>query len=660
LERLPAGIARGSDGLLDFVVLAFAAWTIVYHVCLLLRLGTVWAAVAEGLALVACGWFVARRTTPSLTDEPAEPAVETARSGRLRAAVAVQVATGLGAAALYAFTDTRWSAITLLWLLAAGAAFFVTYLRPAARGFPVESSLQAGLGAAVALVWAAAFACLSLLTVRSAEDDTYYVRLAAWVAEHGVFPLRDTLFSDQVYPAIFYPPISSYEAAVGTVARVTGLAVPDLVYYVVAPVTSVLGVLALWRLYRTWRTPMVAIALSVAMVFLLFDAPTHRALGNTILSRSWHGKVILLAVLVPLLFVFIQRYLERPTRARLLLLAAAGVAAVGLSTTGVFLVPIIAVACFAPAMIDSARQAVAGLLATAAYPLGAAVAAMAVGERTAAATDFYARPGFLARSVLDEGLLAFVAVGAILLAPSLISRRLPARMAAATTFLVGLLLVPFVTEAMFDLTGFTRLFWRLFWAVPVAALVGVLAVGLSARARSPVLRVLPAALLCAAFAAWGALLWSERGIELASRPVWKRPPASIAEARWILPNARSGDSVLAPRDTSQTIAVMSGDVYPVAPRVFYTLGLDAPAAHDQERVLLQAFADTGLDGPIPRVGRPPEADEVVRALELVGVDLACVVDNAETRDVLLQAGYSPVEGDGSVICMRAPGDGDGE
>jgi len=657
LERLPAAIARGSDNLLDFGVLAFAAWTVVYHVCLLLRIGTRWATVAAAVALVASGWFIARRSTPAPVDEPVEPASGTGRPGRVRALVALQVGAGLTAAALFAFTGTRWSAISLLWLLAAGAGFAFTYVRPDPGARVAESPLQARLGAAAAMLWAAALAGLSLLLVRSAWDDTYYVRLSAWIAEHGVFPIRDTLFSDQVYEAVFYPPLSSYEAAVGTVARVTGLAVPDLVYYVVPPVVSVLGVLAVWRLLRTWRTPITPVALSVAMTFLLIDAPTHRAFGNTILSRNWHGKVILLAVLVPLLFVLIQRYLERPAWQGLLLLAAVGTAGVGLTSTGVFLVPVVAAACFVPAAIRSTRQSVAGLVATTAYPLGAGLATLVVGQRNAAAEEYSPGPGTLTESVLGGGVIAFVGLVAILIAPGLISLRLPARMTAATAFLVGFLLVPPVMEAAFDVTGLTRLFWRLLWAIPVAALVGVLAVGLSARAPSPVLKVLTAALLFATLVAGGALLSSEPGIDIASRPTWKRPPESVAQARWILPNARPGDVVLAPGETSRTIAVMSGDVYPVAARVFYTLGLRGPATHDQARVLLQAFADTGLKGSIPRQRRPPEAEEVVRALDLVGVDLACVVDEVKTRAILLEAGYSPVEGDGSVICMRAPADG---
>ena len=156
------------------------------------------------------------------------------------------------------------------------------------------------------------------------------------------------------------------------------------------------------------------------MVFLLFDASTHRALGNTILSRSWHGKVILLAVLVPLLFVFIQRYLDRPTLEGLVLLAAAGVAAVGLDHRRL------------PCADHCGR-----LLRSGGDPLTPTGGRRSPGDRRLPARGSGGRHGGrgahrrrhrllrsarpLVRSVLDEGLLAFVAVGAILLAPSLIS-----------------------------------------------------------------------------------------------------------------------------------------------------------------------------------------------------------------------------------------------
>jgi hypothetical protein len=189
--------------------------------------------------------------------------------------------------------------------------------------------------------------------------------------------------------------------------------------------------------------------------------------------------------------------------------------------------------------------------------------------------------------------------------------------------------------------------------VPAAALIGVLAVGLSARFRSPVLKVLPAALLCGAFVVWGTPSWSAGEASLASRPAWKRPPETVTAARWILSQARPGDVVLAPTRTSQTIAATSGEVYTVAPRVFYAIALeDTPGGYARKRVLLGAFADTGLEGPIPRTNRKPEADEVAEALGLVGVDLACVVDNPDTRAVLTAAGYREVGVDEGLVCAR--------
>ncbi len=656
MNRLPAAVARVCDSVLDFLVLALGAWTVIYHVCLVLRIGSLWAAIAEAVALVACGLFVVRsRTEPA---SGADVGIDWWRDRRLAVLAGAQVALGLVAAALFGLTEAPWQAVWVFWVLAAGAAVVLTSMRPgessAAETPPGESGPQAWIPTAVALAWAAGLAVLSLFLVRSAEDDTYYVHLASWVADHGVFPIRDSLFSDQRFPAIIYPPLSSFEAAVGTVARGTGISVPDLVYLGVAPLASALSVLAVWRLCRAWRLPLVGIALSVAMLFLLMDASTHRALGNTIIARSWHGKVILVAVLLPLLYVLLQEYVERPAGRGLVLLAAAGAAGVGLSSTGAFVVPVVAAGCLVPFVRRAPRQAGAGFLAAAGYPLGAGLLALAVGGRTPE-TNPYVPPGQLAHYVLADGMLALVGLAAVLVAPILVPRVASARMTAATALLVGFLLTPVVTRALYDLTGLGRVLWRLTWALPVAALVGALAVGLSAWIRPTALKALPAVILCAAFLAYGTPSWSGGGISLASSPSWKRLPETITEARFVLSHARPGDVVLAPTQTSQTVATMSGDVYTVAPRVFYALALEGnTGGHAHERVLLGAFADNGLEGPIPRTSRAPTADDVTRALSDVGVDLACVAENPAAQDVLRAAGYTPVGADGSVACMRAP------
>jgi Family of unknown function (DUF6077) len=650
-ERLPAGFARACDGVLDFLVLAFAAWTVVYHICLVLRIDAVWAGVAGAAALIPCG-LLAARSEPA--PEPSATPIE-AGGRRIRGLVVLNVAAGLGAAALFAFTDASWQAVWVVWALAAGAAVLVTSLRP--TPWPAveperESPRLAWLTTVVVLAWAGVLGLVALFLVRGSEDDTYYVHLSSWIAEHGTFPLHDTLFSDEGFPAIIYPPLSSFEAAAGTVARAAGVSAPSLVYYVVAPLVSVLGVLAFWRLLRAWRVPLAWVALSVGMTFLLLDGEEHRALGNTIVGRSWHGKVALAAVLVPLLFVLLQQYVERPSRRGLVLLAAAGVAAVGLSSTAVFLVPVVALGCLAAIAWEAPRRAAVALAATVAYPVGAGIVTAIVGSRTAEPNP-YGLPPVLLHFVLEEDVLALVAVAAILVAPLLVPRASAARMTATTALLVTVFFAPPVLRAVYDVTGLGRVLWRLLWAVPVVALVGVLAVGLSARVRSRVLRLLPAVLLCAAFVVWGTPSWSAGKIHLASRPAWKRPPNTITDARWILSQAEPGEVVLAPTKTSQTIASMSGEVYTVAPRPFYALALeDTPGGHASERVLLGAFADDGLEGTIPRTNRSPEADEVVDALGLVAVDLACVVDDPDTREVLRAAGYSEVGADRGLVCAR--------
>jgi hypothetical protein len=624
-----------------------------------LRLGTVSAAVAGAVALLPSGWLAFRRPWAEAGEpRPLRPPDWLAR--RVPVLGAANLTAAAGAATLFAFTGAYWWSVWPLWVAAAGAAALLTFavrreatqdVSPADDGFGWVATL-------VAILWAAGLAVLSLFLVAPDGDDTQYVHLSSWIAAHGEFPLRDILFTDQVLPAVTYPPLSSFEALAGTVSRGSGLEVPDLVYLVVTPVASALAVLALWRLLRNWSVPMAGVALSTSMVFLLLDGERHRALGNLFISRLWQGKIVFLAVLVPVFFVLLNQYVRRPSRRQLVLLGAAGAAGVGLTSTSVFITPAVAAGCLLPLVLRYRREAIAGFAATVAYPVGAGAVSIAVGARNADEyTESDVAAGRLVHFVLGEGVLALVAVAAILVGPVLIRRTSAAQMTAATGLLVACLFAPAVPALVFRLTDLGEVLWRWMWAVPAAALVGVAATALSTRIRAPTLAALPAVLLCAVFAVWGTPVWSAAaGTTIAGEPAWKRPAGTIAVAREILDDARSGDVILAPRRISQTVLVLSGTATTVAARAFYTEALrGVPGGHAEERLLLLSFAENGLRPLEGRSGAPLEASEVARALRVVGVDIACVTKaDPAARRLLGDRGYSPVASPGNVSCLRAP------
>ena len=665
LEHSSQLVIRSCDALLDFLVLALAAWTAIYHLCLVLHVGTVWAAVAAGVALVPCAWLAFRWERP----EPRAPARESAPAGLRSAAgmvLALSALAAVGTAALFAFTEAPWEAVWLLWLAAAGVTVMSTGLRltgkmPDDDAAKTDGQALADLRArtwpatVAALTWAVGLAVFSLFILRLDADDTLYVRISSWVADHGEFPLRDILFTDQVLPAIIYPPLSSIEALAGTVAGVTSLPAPDVVYLGLAPLGSALAVLAVWRLLRSWDVRMVAVALSVAMVFLLLDAGDHRTLGNFFISRIWQGKVIFLAAFVPLLFVLLNEYAERPTRRALVLLAAAGAAGIGLTSTAAFVIPVVAAGCLAPLVLRAPRRAAVGFVAAAAYPLGALVVNFASGGRRAAvytASEIVA--GDLVRFVLGSGAVALVGVSALLVGPALIRRASAAQMTAATVLLVGLLFAPPLPLFVFDVTGIGRVLWRWTWVLPTAALVGVLATGFSERIRSPALRLLPAAALCAVFAVWGEPLWGEAA--RIAEPSWKRPSRSIEAAPLVLDEARPGDTIVAPDWLSPTLTMMSGTTTAVSARGLYTDALsDVPGGHARKRIRLQRFSQRGFATSTGSPGRSEEAAKVKGALRVVGVDMACL--NPHLRDArrfLLGAGWAQVFRNENVSCFRRP------
>ena len=407
------------DRLLDVSVVVLATWTVVYHVCLVLRLGVQWAVALEALTLAGLGllaWRAARGRrgggTPTDPTDPTDPPDPTGPPdpafsrrgagtgpddvleppGVVRGALLTTAALAAVVAALLMAVRAAWPLVAGMWLTAAVAGTLLAVVeyrsgvvagavglgpavgraapargaaastgRPGLRGSLRAALSGSGPGSAVALVWAVGLAVLALLARWSNPDDLYYVNLAQWVVDHGTFPVRDTLFSDQVYPMASWPPVASYDALAGTLAWLVGVPAASVVYVVVPPVATFLSVLALWRLLRTWQVRAVALALSVALAFLLADGGTgYAAPGNLFLIRIWQGKVILLCLLVPLLLVYALRFVERPTWRRAGWLFAGGVGAVGLSTTAMFLVPLLAVGGMAPLLLRRPARALAG------------------------------------------------------------------------------------------------------------------------------------------------------------------------------------------------------------------------------------------------------------------------------------------------------------
>ncbi len=654
MVEAPGSTAAWSDRILDSVVLLLATWTIAYDVCVVLRWGTSFA-LALWVAFLAAT-LIGLRSTVFAADVSTDPPENRPRGGcgaadPDRTLLRITLGAALVAAVSVA-VSAPWGLVWIPWFVATGSGLVWSrrrLRRPADREVATPSSGGPWTSLGV-LAWAVALALFSMWTLRGNPDDLFYLNVSQWVAGHGEFPVKDTLFSNLVYPMANWPPVASYEGLIGVAARLTHARAATVEYVVVTPVATFLAVLALWRLLRAWRVRPLFWVLSTALVFLLFDGTSSYATpGNLFLTRLWQGKVVLLCVVVPVLLVSALRYVERPTRDRLPPLVLGGIAAVGLSTTGLFLAPVIAVAAMAPLALRDKARALAGFLALALYPLATLLLTVVMDGRSA--DDFGARrlyrfdASWVGNQLLLTELVGFVVVLAMLLGVVLVPHP-QARLTTGLLVLVsGYVFIPGAMRASYDLTGLGPTLWRLSWGATIAALVGVLA----AHGGGWVLRRIPrlsgrrtaaAVVSCGAtmalLATFGRPLWSpDTATQLKPPFHWQRSYSSRVVVAHILDATRPGDLVLAPDPVSITLAVTTTDVKAVAPRRYYMEYLrDAPSFHYPQRHRLVDYVNDQI---------PADAAGIADDLDLVGVDVACVMArDAERFDVIAAAGFRPL------------------
>lgn len=187
---------------------------------------------------------------------------------------------------------------------------------------------------------------LTLVAHRPDVDDGTYLNLAVSVVDDPSLPILTfdrKHFLEHDVRVRTASRMRSYEMLFAAYARWTGRPVIEAAHLLLPPLGALLCLFAYRFLLqlllpRTWLAGLVGVVL-----FLLSDGVSHQSFGNFSFVRLQQGKGWLVSVLVPAVLAYAWCFARRPSRRRWLRLAAAQVAAVGLSSTALLVIPLVLV-----------------------------------------------------------------------------------------------------------------------------------------------------------------------------------------------------------------------------------------------------------------------------------------------------------------------------
>ena len=490
--------------LLSAYVVVYAVWTLIVHAAVVLKLGFQHVLLLSPLLLIAApvGWFLGRNGPAGQQAAPAGT-----RDSRPRLIPWLLAATAI--TAIYAVSvhfKASWAsaaAFKIFWGSAVAYLLFAVCKTWQATGNPAEPKQVAArrrdliLLALIALLAAA----VPFFFHRPDIDDSFYLALANQAITHPEIPIlrHDALLDLPQIPIMLgIYQLHSFELFQGLVAWLCRCDPIGAAHLILPPVWAALSVLAGAAFFRMLLPRNWLAATVVAFVLTFALGGDHHSVANFSFLRLQQGKAVLLSLQVPLLFVFGWRFTRSGRLADWLLLLAGQIGAVGLSSTGIVVVPAAAAIALASGTAGLpwrvlVRRLGTGLL-TLAYPVTCAAlvvtAARGKIDHFPAAADLTLPQSIAA--VLDQPgqyLLLWGLLMAWIALPSIAARR--AVLVAALLYFVSALnplfwrfVVPFTTPAS----------WRMLWFMPVLLIA---ACGVTALVvRLPRARGVAIAVLC--------------------------------------------------------------------------------------------------------------------------------------------------------------------
>jgi hypothetical protein len=352
MGALTAPVKIRSSMAVDAAIVAYALWTITCHAVMLAHGNTIvlaWATMAVFLAgvLAVLGESVRRARVGSQGAErtPAESVASLPEAPRSHEQLLLA---GLAAAVMAVWLWKhdpllQWRVVLAYLLFAAAVCVRDTPQRLADESHAPRLQ-ELGL-------WAVSLGSglLSVWVHRWRNDDCYYVNLAVTTVD---LPRQALLSLQTIHAPIATAPganlvftpyrIHSFEALGGLISFVTGIEPIRVLHIGMAGVAGALVPLALARLFRLLDRERWFYMLLAAMCLYLLDASGDRGFPNQGIVRMFTGKSVMLSVAVPLIVRHAIAVGQGPSLRRLALLASAQIAAIGLSSTALWLAPVAA------------------------------------------------------------------------------------------------------------------------------------------------------------------------------------------------------------------------------------------------------------------------------------------------------------------------------
>jgi hypothetical protein len=486
------------DRSVPLVVLPYAVWTMYVHLITathasfdtLLHGSPVMALVA---VVATAAWF--RLPEPTTRYQPATAG--TRPVGGSMAAFITRAIGNRGAPLAVPALAIAWVGLlsaglpyVVFWWVALPATFgaWMWGLRGEARA---TSGEDAGKHVAwIVVLVASAAVCVTLVASRPDADDAFYRSISATLLRYPQQPvlLHDTLYRLPDVPILlqFYR-LSNYDVLVATLAWFTGIDHLLVAYLVLPSLFAAFSVLGWAYLLRRIVPARWSWLLLILFPVVLALGEMHRDVGNFAFVRLFQGKAILVTGMVPVIAGAALRFVRYGGVRHWLLLFAAGIAALGVSASALFVAPAAAALGLAGGWsmnAASSRRFAVGMLASA-YVLGAGWVMVSVAH--GGAGDLVSTsPMPAVMPILDDtwGVWSTrLLLVALLAAWAFVRDPVRARyLSAGAFFFLLAVLNPYTVRFVADHLVGVRTYWRLTWALPLPLFLAVLLDGMIERA----------------------------------------------------------------------------------------------------------------------------------------------------------------------------------